>query len=162
GALLPLMMGASHSLTVASAENVSRWIALKILVSEHMTLPGQPADPVYEQAVKRQFMIHGEMPPWLRIWIAKCTGDKWQTSFLRHCSMVTADQTKAVSGYRKNAQFITFGIGNLLVHAVGVTDADVFPRFELDAEPAGTLWQIWPLPNGNILWPPGFELSDPD
>jgi hypothetical protein len=158
--LQPLISGISCVLSPTSCALLTEWISLKLLVLENISLPERPADPIYDQQVRTRFMATGEPPPMLRVWIATCVGEKWQTGFLRHCSMLTRDTTPPVSAIRKNAQFVTWGIGRLLIHAVGVTNEQIYDFFELDAKPAGSIYKIWPIPASDIHWPPAVTLGD--
>jgi hypothetical protein len=150
--LTPLISTTSHTITATAALAIAQWIALKIMVGEH----NQPGDAVTLPSDRAKFRSTWQLPPNFKIWIARCGVGGWQTAYLRHAGTVSATPGVRPEHRRKNIDSITFGIGDLLVHALHTTAPDVDLGLTL-SEP-GVVIPLFPVV-GEIMWPPARSIS---
>jgi hypothetical protein len=161
--LIPLIKGESFILDVISRGVLARWITLKALVAEHDTIGENQKDPIFSQAERTRFYNDRTMPPGIKIWLAKQNGSTWATGYHRHATGLSAatidssfEEPSPVTP--KNLQTITWGIGKLLVLFHAATDPGVYVSLDIDRP--DRLIPLWPLQNGNIIWPPTFVFND--
>jgi hypothetical protein len=84
--LVPLIKGTSSALDAAARQIIAEWIVMKILVAEHISYLGHPADAIFDQSARDTFKQSRAIPDGLRIWIAMQRGEKWITGFHRHAT----------------------------------------------------------------------------
>lgn len=145
--LTQLICTTPHTMTAAGILVVAQWIALKVMVGEH----NQRGDAVTLPADRAQFRSGLHLPQNFKIWIARCGTDGWETAYLRHAATVSASPSVRPEHRHKNIHSVTFGIGDLLVHVLHTTAADV--NLELSVEQRGLVLQLYPI-EGDIAWPP--------
>ena len=150
--LTPLISTASHTMTAAAALTVAQWIALKIMVGEH----NQPGDAVTPPSDRAKFRSTRQLPPNLKIWIARCGVGGWQTAYLRHAGTVSTTSGVRPEHRHKNIHSVTFGIGDLLVHALHTTAPGVDLGLTL-SEPRVVI-PLFPAAE-EIIWPPARSIS---
>lgn len=149
--LTQLISTASHIMSSDAAAAVARWVALKIMVSEQQrrdNLVTSPSD-------LKKFRSTLKLPDNFRIWVARCGVDGWQAAYWRHTATVTTIGFRPVDE-RKNIQSVTFGIGDLLIHALHTTS----PGMDLDlfTSESGVVIQLFPFID-DIAWPPGRSIT---
>lgn len=150
--LTPLISTAGHTLAPAGALTVAQWIALKIMIGEH----NQPGDAVTPPDERAKFRSALQLPPNFKIWIAKCGVGGWETAYLRHAATVSATPGVRPEHRRKNIHSVTFGIGDLLVHALHTTAPGV--ERGLTFSESGVVIPLYPAA-GEICWPPVRSIS---
>jgi hypothetical protein len=131
---------------------LAQWITLKILVAEHNE-PDEWVTPLEERAA---FMADRTIPPNFRIWLGYCGRYGWQAAYLRHSGRMMWSTGERPA--RKNVHSVTFGIGDLFVHAFHST----LPGLALYSfnETAGLLTLLHPSV-GPVMWPPQKRISLP-
>jgi hypothetical protein len=117
------------------------------MVGEH----NQPGDAVTLPSDRAKFRSTWQLPPNFKIWIARCGVGGWQTAYLRHAGTVSATPGVRPEHRRKNIHSVTFGIGDLLVHALHTTAPDVDLGLTLSGP--GVVIPLFPVV-GEIMWPP--------
>ena len=162
--LIPLMRGETIVLDTNARLVLTQWIFMKILVAEHNCYRGHPADPIYSQATRTAFMENRTIPDGVNIWIARQLPQKWRTGFHRHVTALGVSNSPVIpphppAGVAKNIQAVTWGIAQLAVYFVGMTDPEVIAHVPLlGFNPFVTLW---PVDGADITWPPpGQPLND--
>ena len=109
-------------------------------------------------------MENRTIPPGINIWIGRQLAQKWRTSFHRHAVTMGVSTSPIIpphppSGGAKNVQAVTWGIGQLDVYFVGMTDPAVIANVPLQG--FHPMVSLWPAGHGNIVWPPnGQPLTD--
>ncbi len=160
--LIPLISGTSTFLVASARQKITEWIVMKLLVAEHVAYSGHPADPIFDQAIRSEFMRSRKIPDGFRIWIAMQRGEKWVTSFHRHATGLgitpTLPPPPNTATRARNLQAVTWGIGRLLIHLNATTDPAIFNHFVLGR--LGPLHRLWPLDNSIIMWPPPLFVTD--
>lgn len=135
---------------------------MKILVAEHISYLGHPADAIFDQSARDTFKQSRAIPDGLRIWIAMQRGEKWITGFHRHATGLGVSQTLPPPPHSvtriENVQAVTWGIWRLLIYLSATTSPDVYPFLELDG--SGPLNRLWRLDNNVIVWPPAVFVGD--
>jgi hypothetical protein len=162
--LIPLMQGEAIVLDDVARLVLTQWMFMKILVAEHNSYRGHPADPIYSQAARTAFMNDRTIPEGLDIWIGRQFPQKWRTAIHRHAVTMGVSTSPIIpefppSGRAKNMQAVTWGISRLSVYFVGINDPAVIATIAFgDLAP---LVRLWPLDGADISWPPpGMPLPD--
>jgi hypothetical protein len=153
--LIPLMTDGLITLNSAAKITLVEWITLKMLVAEHVEHPGVPADPIFEQPVRTDFMKSRAIPEGIRIWITRQKGRRWHTGFFRYgttlARSLTPDPPEPQPGAPKNVQACTWGVGRVLIHFYAATSPTIYETVSMVEESA--MRRIWPMDGKNILWP---------
>jgi hypothetical protein len=148
--LTPLILAQPGPMSSDAAATLAQWIAMKVMVSEH----NQRDQWVTPQAERAAFMTTRDIPLGFRIWIGQCGLETWGSAFLRHSGMVMWPNLSPPA--RKNVQSVTFGIGDLLVHAFHTTLSGL-TLYSFDKEPRAMV-PLHPI-SPPIVWPPLRHLS---
>lgn len=160
--LTPLLLGEKIVLDEQMRRILVRWLVLKLLVAEHHQQSDQPADPIFSQEHRIQFMNNGTIPDGIRIWLSRCGQGKWSCAFFRHSIGMTAGTTAElpadIDRSRKTVQSVTWGIGLALFHISATIDPKVYPA--LDLFDTGPIRRLWPIRDRDIVWPPIMGLSE--
>jgi len=162
--LTPLIKGEVTFVSPQIAQHLARWIALKVMVIDGASVAGERATPTFEQCTREAFRATREVLPGLRTWIGAAGGPKWRASFTRHSGTMFLSPTPLLAdeliptGPRRNIQSVTLGIGNLLLHVVSTSDAELYSAIKWEDPP--TCVPIWPPTSETILWPPNSALTD--
>jgi hypothetical protein len=160
--LIPLIKGSSNFYVGTARQKITEWIVMKILVVEHLAYMGHPADPIFDQATRSEFMRSRKIPDGFRIWIAMQHGEKWITGFHRHATglgiATTLPPPPEMNARPRNIQAVTWGIGRLLIYLNATSDPALYSHFEIDR--LGPLHPFWPLDNSIVVWPPRFFVTD--
>lgn len=152
--LTPLIKGEPFTFNDSSAKILAQWIALKVMVGEH----NQPDEMVTKLPERETFKSSLEIPPGLKIWIAKCGVGGWETSYVRHAATVSRTPTPLPEHRFKNIHTVTFGIGNLMIHVFHSTVANLDNHFDI-SHPG--IVQLYPF-KSEIMWPLTKNLSIED
>ncbi len=157
--LLPLIKGEAFLLSKADVATISKWIALKIIISEHEN----PKNQVTPREDREKFMRDGVVPSYFDIRIANhsCTS---QVGFFRKTWTILVARGESPPKPReefpvKNIQDVHFIIGSLLV--VGGASRSNIRIGEMFNVVPDALPRIWPLPEGRLSWPPQRVLVNP-
>jgi hypothetical protein len=148
--LTPLILGEPQIITAELALPITYWIVLKSLVGEE----NRRGDNVTSQEERALFWATRGIPKNLKIWLANCGLDGWDTGYWRAASTFSKVGVTPVS-HRKNIHSVTFGVGAMLVHLLHTTADEV--DFNLTVEP-GRVTQLYPFV-GTIEWPPPKRLT---
>jgi hypothetical protein len=144
--LTPLIATQPHTLTVDSIAVLSRWIALKIMISERnhpeiaVTLPEDHA----------RFRSTLEIPPDFRIWIAQCGTGGWETGYIRHAATVSKSPIVTPDHRFRNIHSVAFGIGDLFVWVIQTTVPGTLNSGSITPELLVPLFPVL----GPVNWPP--------
>jgi hypothetical protein len=157
--LTPLMLGQPLVMNSDNQRILSRWFALKVLVAEF----SEPDTVCTPQSERETFMLTDVPPANWQIWIAHKRGTDWRVKYTRTAMTLGVAQDGGAlippdGNYAKNANAVTMGIGELLLHAIALPPGITV---QFDNKLARPLRRIWPL-SGDILWPPGQILTDRD
>jgi hypothetical protein len=150
--LVLLISSTPHTMTPASALAVAQWITLKIMVGEH----NQSGDAVTLPEDRAKFRSNLQVPPNFRIWIARCGVGGWETTYFRHAATVSATPGVRPEHRHKNIHSVTFGIGDMLVHALHTTAVDV--ELDLSFSQPGVVIPLFPTAE-TVTWPPARSIN---
>lgn len=106
---------------------------------------------------------HCTPPPvgW-KIWIGNFVRQTWPGYFVHNAfSFIEDDIAKAHNGgpYPVNTQTTTYVVGQLYIHVMSSTYAEIPDRWRFDVQATEYLRVIWP-PSKPIVWPPSRTLND--
>ena len=159
--LTPLIKGEVIILIAPQRVTLVQWIVMKLLVAEHNSYRGHPADPIFDQGARTVFMQARAIPDGIDIHIGMQNSPKWVTGYHRHATglgwteVLPAPLPPATR--TKNVQTVTWGIGKLIIHLSAVTVPEVRAALSLDR--VGPLDRLWPL-GGDIVWPPRYFVTE--
>lgn len=141
--LTSLATGSCDKLSISAAANVSRWITMKIMVSE------QDKDDlsVISHKEREAFKQRRVPPENFRIWIADCQDQGWQAGYVRHALALSH---KPSSGLHKNTHSVAFGFGRLYVYVLHSHLEVVVENINFDPE---VVLPLYPAPS-KVSWPP--------
>lgn len=155
--LKPLIKGEPVALGVMERIKITEWIFMKFLVTENTSFRTQAANPIFNKAVREEFMTRRTIPAGIRVLIALQNGVKWATGFHLHGTGLAFSNSlppppRDPALPTKTVQVLTWGIGRLLIYLVASTDPVVFQRLIL--QEAGPLISLWPISGSSaIVWP---------
>jgi hypothetical protein len=153
--LEPMIKGEFIILDHSNQLQLATWLTLKIVVAEH-NLNKHVSNIETRKAFKQTpAPLHG-----MRIWIAQCGEDGWQSAYWRHSACLRLSEPPRDSAKldrSDNSQSITFGIGDLFIHAHHTTVSGL----DLDCQFPDRLaiLPLWPIINQRIVWPPLRKIS---
>lgn len=160
--LTPLIRGQATLLNERDRQMMTDWIMLKVLVSEHTSYPSSPAQPVSTQQHREHFMVLREIPHGVRIWLARHNGTKWKSAIFGETTRLGLPHVPLPPPPRtKNAEVVTFGLGELLIHVLWLTWEPLYSWFTLQ-NIVPPFRALWPLDENDIRWPPLYTLTDAD
>lgn len=149
--LSPMALGQQVNLDTAAQEIVARWIALKIMVSEHSR--GDMS--LTTQEDRTLFKDEGLIPSYYRIYITSHMTSQ-STGFYRHSVTLTLSSeglNPPLRGAVKNVQTISMMVGKIFVHHVADRVRDftfeervIFPQLYNSA-------RLWPAQQAEMSWP---------
>jgi hypothetical protein len=158
--LTPLIRGESCNLGTDELKILSRWLAVKVIVSEHAR-----RDLVATTREDRRDVMRGDVSDrhW-QMWIGKHSSREWHYGgYFRHAVTLgaidpsTGEPEPPNNSYVKNTQAVTIGLGDLILHAV-FTRVDPFGELEFRGRLAKGMRKFQPF-RGPITWPPEVVLS---
>lgn len=149
--LTPLILGQPATLDVIAQNRIASWVALKVLTLEH----NDKEKVIAPKELREKFMAERLAPNGMRIWIGKCIADAWRSTVFWHVSTISTSDSYRPSG--PNIQSITLGAGQLIIHVVHCTAADL--EFDLQGGPEGFLFQVSPVKSPLLQWPPPLLLG---
>jgi len=158
--LIPLIRGEDTQLCGVALLAVSKWIALKVIVSEH----DNPKHFVTPEDDRRRFADDGTIPDYFDIRIAAHSLDT-EVGYIRHTQTVTISTpdgsfVSPESTPIKNMQDVQFIIGRLLVVA-GASRSNI-KIDEMFGIRSDALPRIWPNDTRELNWPPLRILGLPE
>lgn len=151
----PLLGSQPTILTLKNQKILATWIAMKLMVAEHVYKAGLSIT----QFERTHVMIAGEPPKNWKIWISHVRGPRWQSGMIilpTRIMPVMSTRLEPDGNTSPDTKLITFGIGELLISAICTT---IGFQMKLQAEVERYLRPIWP-PAGEFFWPPGRIFSD--
>lgn len=146
--LTPLVEGRPVTLSPEAVEAVSRWIALKVMVCEHMD-HDEYTTPAFD---RRSFKNAGRIPPYFRIHLAECGEPLWSGLYERHAANLRwSNKSPPSVATPRNIQVVSFGVGRLFINVIASrevardemlvhNDEGLFPVIH----PYGDDWLCWP------------------
>lgn len=145
--LTPLMFRKPFIVDGPMQGTLARWIALKAMILDQSDVE----DIVVRQEDRDALMGYGLVPENMKIRIAMCGVDGWQSMAFRES--IKAARTPIEPSGGKNCHAITFCIGDLLIHVTISYALD----FDLDdfVPIAESVVRLWPKSRDVILWPAG-------
>jgi hypothetical protein len=149
--LTPLITSRSHALTEDSMRVLAQWIALKVMVGER----NHPKDAVTPLGDRTRFRATLALPSHLRIWVAQCGTQGWDTGYLRHAATMATSPVVMPHHRFKNIHSVAFGIGDLFVFVIHTTVAGVEDALTFN-QPEGVI-PVFPVV-GPANWPPPKRL----
>lgn len=159
--LKPLLLGQPIIITQEAQILIAKWISLKILIAEHDSFGGLPADGIFSQEYRTSFMQNPTPLPGIRILAGPHKGWKWQAAFFTHTSTLTFTLSNATSpfiGGPSNVHAISWGIGAIAFYIIATTNADFYRGMELFS--INDFITFWPVKSKTILWPTGVWFTD--
>lgn len=152
--MLPLVKGDASVCWPEDMKALAQWIWLKTIVGEHMS-PGEEVTPAED---RRRFMERREIPSSVRMWVGRCGEGGWECSYIRNTNLLLAAppwlRPQILS---KNTQTVALGVGQLFVYLLHSTSPAVTDFIEKHVPKK--LAQIYPLPPGQLNWPPEKRLT---
>jgi hypothetical protein len=162
--LTPMLLGQKIALDEQMRRRLVAWLVLKLLVAEHHAQADHPADPIFSEQHRTDFMDNGTIPDGIRIWVAKCGRGNWVSAFYRQSIGMTAstkpELSAGVDRSSKTVQSVTWGIGMALFHISATTDPTVYPGLDLFG--VGAIRRLWPLRDRDMTWPPMLGITEAD
>lgn len=138
-------------------ENLSRWIATKVIVGEH----AEKNIEVTPKKDRESLMSDKKIPEYFAIYIGKHSHEH-DTAWLR-TSMVLALSPEGpnpdLKGLQRNAQTVAFICGPLFVFVFSVREKDIDPTTFFNIK---RLIRLLPVEMDTISWPPSELLTDED
>jgi hypothetical protein len=146
------MQSMHHTVRAEAIVPITRWIALKTIISEH----AKGGDVVTPESARHALRLTQTIPENFRVWISRCGVDGWQAAFHRHTALASSTPTPPADRGVKNIQGLALGIGDLFIYLIHTTDAGI----DLDlATDASRLFKFFPAGNSAIHWPPRRPLA---
>lgn len=149
--LTPLILGQTSVLDVIAQNRIATWAALKVLTLEH----NDKEKVIAPDELREKFMTGRVAPQGMKVWIGNCIADGWRSTIFWHVSTISASNTNRPPG--PNIQSVTMGAGQLLIHVLHCTAADL--EFDLQGAPEGFLFQVFPIKVPLLRWPPPMLLG---
>jgi hypothetical protein len=148
--LSPIIRGEKVTLYANDLEIISRWAALKAIISEH---DGGSAHvtPIDD---RKKFMENGTIPPYFNIYLISHSSQS-RIGYVRtsHCVSLTPDGPKPpLNGRSKNTQQISVILGSVMLH-INAADLDDFKIEDRLHMPKVTDRRIWPPNLSSMSWP---------
>lgn len=160
--LTPLIKGTKAVLNRNARKILAEWVVLKMLVAEHSEQQGYVSAPIFLQSDRAAFKRDRTVPPGVRIYLAKHTGDAWIIRYHRRASGLgergVSLPPPSHPTTRNNVQSTSWGIGKLFIYIHAATDPVIANRVKFVKGPE--LRKLWPLLSTNFSWPPGYVVSD--
>jgi hypothetical protein len=155
--LLALSNAESVRLDANAQSAVTHWVTLKMMVGEHSRRDHH----VFTQSHRTAFMERGIVPSPLQIWMFRCGGGVWRSSYMRitrAIEMVRATDVHRAADFGHgppNAHSIAIGFNELFIYA----NFTVLPRLTLDLEAGVFGVRLWPPTGTALSWPPAMTLD---
>ena len=132
--LLHLIEGSQTMLSQEGQDRIARWVSLKLMIMEHT----EPAAIISTKECMEVFKVDWSPPIGMHIWAGDCGQAHWVSAFFRTAATVTdsplnippiePDGTR-----RKNAHYVTFGIGRAFFFVFYTTNLTVEPVFHFNS-----------------------------
>lgn len=160
--LTPLISGTPAFLRRDERKLLAEWIMMKMFVAEHDAYPDHPANPIFEQSTRSDFMRQSTVPDGVEIHIVSQLGAGWISGFYRYAGglgfTTTWPPPPVDAGTPPTMQAVTWGIGKLLIHMNAIIDPVVRQKVVLTG--VSPLVRLWPLTQGDLMWPTRFIVGD--
>lgn len=158
--LTPLLKGEVAVLGEDTQAAIAAWLTMKVMVAEASERDSMCTTPTEHMVLKE----HLRAPANWRLWIAHHNGRVWASSYVRQAITVAffkdgVPPEPPDASVAKNVQFVTLGLGHLLVAVASTTVPDL--EIKLPEQFLRVMRQLWPYKAG-FLWPPGPVLTDDD
>jgi hypothetical protein len=159
--LTPLIRGEKYELREEEQRVLSRWIAVKAVVSEHAR-----RELVATTSEDRREIMKGVVSTqrW-QIWVGKHASRQWHHGGYHRNAMTLGALNPATgvpeppdNSLVKNTQAVTLGLGALIIYAI-FTRVEALGELKFSGQLGEGLRQIHPH-RGPIIWPAGVVLSD--
>jgi len=161
--LVPLLLGKKSHLHRRAQRILAAWVAMTVMVAEFLY-----RDRLAIPATDRQWLRENRTAPahW-RIWVGHQGRKNAPMYYKNVLTLVSEEEFKSVPHPalpEGNTQTTTISLGqHLLIHVMSsVVGAPYIRRWNIPAELAAGLGQIWPIRNGTIRWPPRHDLTFSD
>lgn len=156
GLLLRLARSEPSKLDIFLQHRLATWAAKTAMTAEF----SDPSSVAVSQEHRRLMMDKLEPPLGWWIWMARCSGNRWQTAYHHHSFALGVSKGPPINPLVSkvaNTQSSTIGVGQLLFHAVS-TSTEI--RFDGGSESLMGLRCIWPITDAVVDWPFSMILSD--
>jgi hypothetical protein len=158
--LIPLIRGEATLLDWRARQMLTDWITLKLFIAEFNT----PGDQIYGRYDREYFMGWRVIPEYIRIWIGKHSSPlKWKTGIFRQSAGLAPAGVPLPPRPRPiNAQTLTLGIGELLIHLTATSFAATYSILDTLGGDTPRCRLLWPIGGHNIRWPPFSTITEAD
>lgn len=152
--LTPLVEGRPVTLSRCAVEAVNRWVALKVMVCEHMDYD-QYTTPLVDRHL---FKNEGVIPQYFRIHLGESAEPHWSGLYERHAANLRrSDGAQPTITTPRNVQVVSFGVGRLFVNVIASREVPWDDMFVHNDE--GLFPVVHPIEGEWLSWPPKRALA---
>jgi hypothetical protein len=148
--LIPLLRGVPITLLRNHRITISRWIALKVMVTECI----DALDAVVTESERENFMLTRHVPHSMRIWIGTHNSQDWYTAYWHQTLLAhfgnAPPETPPLASF-KNIQTTTIGVGHIFFLSFVTTIDDL--KFNPNVGALRFIRRLWPMRDRPIVWP---------
>jgi hypothetical protein len=141
-----LITGKPCDLDIFAQRQIANWMTLKMMVAEQNDIENKVT--TLEQRIA--FKDHRAIPAQTNIYIARCGTGGWESAYWRIAEAISDSLENRPDG--KNTHSVTFGIGQLLMHASHTSMPNL--NLGLVVNDPTLIFQIWPIKQSIVRWPP--------